>query len=521
VLPPPRVIAVALAAVHFGGSPALAAKPAEAPVVLAAWAGQLPITNKQNQILYIVDLIEGVDREFPDVRDPRKKEADDSKFQERHPNRTKNMIEAFQAQYDFEYQDMTSWVGLSFTTYLNAGQLQKIRRDPRVSLVTEVTTVEFSQSPPWSNSPLPPTNPPTPNPAPANFFGGGGGSEISSWGRVAVNGKVSTVASSLKTRVYVLDSGVGNHADLNVMQRVNPSCSTNGANCIGLPSIGCYAHGTHVAGIIGAKNSGVGVRGVNAGAPIYSVSLASSVNNTDVCADRDPNTVVSALLSGLDWIKYNVATTSVSRIAVVNLSLNGQGTGFPAGQTFINKVAALNNAVWLPNGLVYPKIFFVHAAGNNATINACEYAYSREVVNPEAPTTTMRSAVNNDGVMVVGAHDQNGNIAASFSNPLLGGNTLGSNFGMCVDVYAPGTNIWSTWSDRPIPSVQNGGNQKGDGTIYNHYGTLGGTSMAAPHIAGVAAWLAETQNPATVGALELLVRGAFVNGASIPRVRLP
>jgi hypothetical protein len=58
-------------------------------------------------------------------------------------------------------------------------------------------------------------------------------------------------------------------------------------------------------------------------------------------------------------------------------------------------------------------------------------------------------------------------------------------------------------------------------TINNFCSPPRGTSMAASHIAGVAAWLAETNNPSSAGALETLIRSYFVPGSSPARVRLP
>ena len=475
-----------------------------AALYTAAQIGKAPITNKQNQTLYIVDLKDGTDLAFPDARGADKTESDKSKFQPRHGDRVKNMVEAFQTDYAFDYYDMTSWVGLSFTTYLNEGQLQKIRRDARVSMVTEVTTVEFSQaSPPWSNSPNPPGN--TPNPAPANFFNtAGGGWPIDSWGRIAVNGKVSTAAA--KTRVYVLDAGVGNHVDLNVISRVNPSCSTSGTNCIGLPSIGCYSHATHVAGIIGAKDNALGVRGVNAGAPIVSVSFMPYNNVANTCVDYDPaatlTTLTNNLVAGLDWIKSDLASNSVGRVGVVNISANGTVFLQPS---VVSKMYAMTQPIyvfWPAFKRIDAFAFISQSAGNRAQ-DACNFSY--------APAGSPSQASTSDGIMVVGAHDAFGNTSGAFNlnNSNLASAEAGSNYGSCVDVWAPGHDIYSSWGDST---------QLGNGTIYNNYARLSGTSMAAPHIAGIAAWLAETYNPASPSALETLLRNSM-NSAG--RIRLP
>jgi len=68
-----------------------------------------------------------------------------------------------------------------------------------------------------------------------------------------------------------------------------------------------------------------------------------------------------------------------------------------------------------------------------------------------------------------------------------------SNFGTCVDIFAPGSSITSAWS-----------------TSNTATNTISGTSMASPHVAGVAALYLQS-NP---GASNATVRNAIVNGST-------
>jgi subtilisin family serine protease len=98
----------------------------------------------------------------------------------------------------------------------------------------------------------------------------------------------------------------------------------------------------------------------------------------------------------------------------------------------------------------------VVAAGND-NANACNYSPARE---PSAIT--------------VGA-TTSGDTRASYSN-----------FGSCVDIFAPGSNITSSWH-----------------TASNASSTISGTSMASPHVTGVAALVAQANpgaSPATIAA---------------------
>ena len=124
------------------------------------------------------------------------------------------------------------------------------------------------------------------------------------------------------------------------------------------------------------------------------------------------------VIEGVDWVTANSPGP-----AVANMSLGG------------GKSAALNRAV---ANLSNSGVLVAVAAGNSAA-NACNASPSSE---PTAVT--------------VAASDIS-DASASFTN-----------FGRCVDLYAPGVSITSTWL--------------GNGT-----NTISGTSMASPHVAGVAA----------------------------------
>jgi subtilisin len=116
---------------------------------------------------------------------------------------------------------------------------------------------------------------------------------------------VHTTGASVTTPVAVLDSGVSPHPDLNVQAA--------GHNCLGgVGSSDLNGHGTHVAGIIGARNDADGVVGVAPGAPIYPVKvLNSSANGSD-----------ASVLCGIEW----VATVGKALgVRVANLSAGSFG----------------------------------------------------------------------------------------------------------------------------------------------------------------------------------------------------
>jgi len=138
----------------------------------------------------------------------------------------------------------------------------------------------------------------------------------------------------------------------------------------------------------------------------------------------------STVIAAVDWVTANAV-----KPAVVNMSLGG-GYYAPLNQALQTSIAA---------GIVY-----VVAAGNEST-DACT---TSPASTPEAIT--------------VGATDWN-DYRVYFSN-----------WGTCVDVFAPGWSITSAWY--------------GSDTQTN---TISGTSMASPHVAGVAALVLQGQPAAT------------------------
>jgi len=126
----------------------------------------------------------------------------------------------------------------------------------------------------------------------------------------------------------------------------------------------------------------------------------------------------STIIAGIDWVRLNAV-----KPAVANMSLGG-------GLNTSLNTAATN--------LANSGVFLAVAAGNENQ-NACN-------VSPASASGTLTVAASTSS-----------DAKASYSN-----------YGSCVDVYAPGSSITSTW-------LNSGTN------------TISGTSMASPHAAGVAA----------------------------------
>ena len=177
------------------------------------------------------------------------------------------------------------------------------------------------------------------------------------------------------------------------------------------------------------------------------------------------------------------------------------------------------------NYSAYPGVFVAQSAGNlmqdACGTNAGSLAYKPAVGYVPGGPPPNWAADAYDGIMVVGALSNDGQAATTFSdsNPP-GLHDGGTNFGPCVDIWAPGNSIVSAWGDHaiwPEPPTMNSNTTSPNtrvGTTYS--GSVGngnsgwvflsGTSMAAPHVAGVAAYLADAYSLTTPAAIEAKIR---------------
>ncbi|MEH1017010.1 S8 family peptidase [Micromonospora sp. CPCC 206060] len=201
-----------------------------------------------------------------------------------------------------------------------------------------------------------------------------------------------------------------------------------------LPADDCNGHGTHVSGIAGGTTYGVAKR-----ARLVAVRVLN-------CAGSG---TIAGVIAGVNWV---TAQHQLGQPAVANMSLGGS----------LN--TSLNTAV---ANSILDGVTYVLAAGSSGT-DACNSS-------PQSVGTAIR----------VGATTSS-DTRAPFSN-----------WGPCVDIYAPGVNIPSAWY-----TSDTAGN------------TISGTSMAAPHVAGGAARVLQnnpTWTPAQVKAY-LLAQATVVNG---------
>lgn len=223
-------------------------------------------------------------------------------------------------------------------------------------------------------------------------------------------------------------------------------CGTNGAQ-------NSSWHGTHVAGTVAAvTNNGEGVAGVAYNAKVVPVRVLGKCGG-----------LTSDIADGIIWASGG----SVSGIPansnpadVINMSLGGSGSCSSTTQNAINTARS--------NGTVV-----VIAAGNDND-NSANY-------NPG----------NCNGVVNVASVGRNG------------GRAYYSNYGSNIDVAAPGGAQSFANDSEGVLSTYNSGSSTPSS---DSYGFSQGTSMAAPHVAGVAALIKQAKPDATPDEIESILK---------------
>lgn len=268
--------------------------------------------------------------------------------------------------------------------------------------------------------------------------------QVLPWGINRIDADLSSTRSGDGTgevanvNVYILDNGV---------DQTHPDLNVvNHVNFTTAANAPTCAHGSRVAGLLAAKDNDLGVVGVVPGAPITAVKVTT-------CDPVISSTSVA--IKGIDWVTANAV-----RPAVANMSIGG----FPS--------STLDAAVKRSADM---GIFYALAAGNSS-VDACFTSPQRAGTYP--------------GIMTVAATASN-DTEASFSN-----------YGRCVDIWAPGADILTT--------------DLGGGTV-----TSSGTSYSSPHVAGTAALYLSTHPTATAAAVETALKSSAVFPGTLSRNGTP
>lgn len=242
----------------------------------------------------------------------------------------------------------------------------------------------------------------------------------------------------------------GNDGDGRDADATDPGDASSAGECgPGSPARGSSWHGTHVAGTIGTGNTndGQGMAGINWQARIMAVRALGKCGGST--ADINDAIRWSAGLP----VPGVPANPNPAR--VINMSL---GAGAPCSASPSTQ-AAINDAV-TAGALV------VVAAGNEA----------------QDAANAFPASCNN--VVAVAAGDERGRLATRYSN-----------FGATVDLLAPGGDVRQ--------DADNDGNPDGVlSAVDGGYAYYNGTSMAAPHVAGVAALVLAREPGLTPAQLE-------------------
>jgi subtilisin family serine protease len=237
-----------------------------------------------------------------------------------------------------------------------------------------------------------------------------------------LSGTFAYNATGAGVKAYIIDTGIRfTHTQFGGRAIKGVDEVTSGGS-----AADCNGHGTHVAGTVGGSTYGVAKSVTLVAVRVLNCSGSGST---------------SGVIAGVDWVSGNHAS---GRPAVANMSLGGGAS------------TTLDTAV---RNSITDGVSYAIAAGNG---NAFGIAQNACNTSPARVTQAM----------TISATDRT-DTKASWAN-----------YGTCVDWFAPGVSITSSWYSSDTATR-----------------TISGTSMATPHTAGVAALYLQgnpSASPATV-----------------------
>lgn len=301
---------------------------------------------------------------------------------------------------------------------------------------------------------------------------------------------------SLNVTVGVIDTGVDDtHPDL------APNFSKEqSANCVGgvadtsegawRPYADGSDHGTHVAGTIGAPRNGIGVTGVAPGVKISAIKVSepgTSLFFTEavVCGfmfAAEKGIEVTNNSYYVDPWYFNCKTDDDQKALVEALT---------RATKYAERKGVLN----------------VAAAGNSNMDLAAD-----ELLDDSSPNDTVPVPRTIDPKVCLDLPTQLPGVVTVTSTGDQGLRSYYSNYGLGVaDVAAPGGDKWQ------VPATPDA-NGRVLSTVPGGYGYKQGTSMAAPHVAGVAALLKSAHPSATPSQLQAMLKGQATKTACPAKV---